>query len=40
MGGFVSKEEQMYVSKAFNKSGLTVLLHIADLMATYIDERV
>lgn len=39
MGGFVPKEEQSYVSKAFNQSVLAVLLHIADLKATYIDER-
>ena len=39
MGGFVPEEEQSYVSKAFNHSVLAVLLHIADLKATYIDER-
>ena len=39
MGGFVPKEEQTYVSRAFNQCELAVLLHIADLKATYIDER-
>ena len=39
MGGFVSKEEQSYVSKVFNQCELAILLHIADLKATYIDER-
>lgn len=39
MGGFTSKEEQKYVSKAFNQCELAILLHIADLKATYIDER-
>lgn len=39
MGGFVPKEEQNHVSKVFNQCELAILLHIADLKSTYIDER-
>lgn len=39
MGGFVAKDDYMYVSNAFNKCPLAVNLHIADLKATYINER-
>ncbi len=38
MGGFVPKEEQKSVNKAFNSCELAVWLHLADLKATYIDE--
>ena len=39
MGGFESKENYSSVSKVFNKSKLALLLHTADLKATYILEN-
>lgn len=38
MGGFESKDNYNRVNKTFEASKLAVLLHIADLKATYIDE--
>lgn len=38
MGGFEAKENLKYVSQTFSRNELAVLLHIADLKATYIDE--
>lgn len=39
MGAFESKENYNSLSNAFNKSWLALDLHIADLKATYIDEK-
>lgn len=39
MGGFESKDNYQYVSNAFSKCSLALLLHIADMKATYIDEN-
>ena len=38
MGGFESKENYNYVSGAFSKYGLALMLHMADLRATYFME--
>lgn len=40
MGAFEPKESYNSLSNAFNKSWLALDLHIADLKATYIDEKV
>lgn len=39
MGAYESKENYNSLSNAFNKSWLALDLHIADLKATYIDEK-
>lgn len=39
MGGFESKENYTTMSKAFYKYPLALLLHIADLRATYLVEK-
>ena len=36
MGGFVGKDDYMALGKAYNECDLAVLLHVADLKATYI----
>lgn len=38
MGGFDSKPGDYSISKAYEQHPLAVLLHAADLMATYLDE--
>lgn len=39
MGGYESKENYQYISKAFSEYPLALLLHIADLKATYLYEK-
>ncbi len=39
MGGFEPKENLRYISQVFSKCDLSVLLHISDLKATYLDEE-
>ena len=39
MGGFETKENYNYISNVFNKCNLALMLHIADLKATYIKEK-
>lgn len=39
MGSFEPKENSKYVSAAFSKNSLAVLLHMADLKSTYLDEK-
>lgn len=39
MGGFEPKENLKYVSQAFSKCNIAVLLNLADLKATYLDEE-
>lgn len=38
MGGFESKDNYGYLNRAFSSCRLAVLLHMADLKATYLDE--
>jgi len=40
MGGFEPKENYNYISKAFEKYHLAVYAHMADIKATYIDEKI
>lgn len=39
MGAYESKDNYMYLNKVFEKYSLALYLHIADLKATYIDEK-
>lgn len=39
MGGYESKDNYNYLSKAFSKYPLAVILHIADLKSTYLSEN-
>lgn len=39
MGGYEPKENYSYLAAAFNKYPLAVKLHIADLEATYLNEK-
>lgn len=40
MGAYESKDNYIYLNKAFEKYPLALYLHIADLKATYIDENI
>lgn len=39
MGGYEAKENYSYISKVFSNYPLALYLHIADLEATYLDEK-
>ena len=40
MGGYEPKENYGYISKAYEKYELAVYAHMADIKATYIDEKI
>lgn len=39
MGGYESKENYSYLSKTFSEYPLALMLHIADLKSTYLNEK-
>lgn len=39
-GGFIAEGNRKYISKVYNDNSLGTLLHCADLISTYIDEKI